>query len=128
MSNELNQRITTFLESLARSCKGCRWKGASCSSCAIYGVEGILSEIDLNASQMSFGKSDVRSRKDLILSMLSNGPLTAKEINVECTSTLKYSTLRIMSNDSEIEIVRRPKKQNLYTLPKSNSTKKQEQK
>lgn len=118
----LETRVTAFIESLARACKNCRYRGATCSKCSLDGVESLAKELNLETVTLSIGKTETRKRKDTILKILSTSQLPARKIILNCTRDLKYATLRAMVNDGEIESVHRKGKQNLYRLPTGKTT------
>jgi hypothetical protein len=113
----LDDRITGYLRSLAHECKSCRFKGASCDHCAINGAEGLCHDMETRTAPVFPERSEARKRKDEILGMLAHRPLTAREIELECSIGVKSETLNVMERDGEIEVVRRHGKQKLYMLP-----------
>lgn len=118
----LETRVTAFIASLARACKNCRYRGATCSKCSLDGVESLVKELNLETVTLSIGKTETRKRKDTILKILSASQLPARKIILDCTRDLKYATLRAMVNDGEIESVHQKGKQNLYRLQTGKTT------
>lgn len=115
MNVSIEERVTAFVNSLARCCKNCKHRGASCFNCAIDGAESLAEELNKGYC-IATQKSETRKRKDIVLKMLSSGPLPSREIKLDCGRYLKYATLRSMEQGGEITSFRQNGKQNLYKL------------
>ena len=128
MGITLDDRVTGYLRSLAHECKSCRFKGTTCDHCAINGAEALCHDMENRTAPVFPERSEARKRKDEILGMLAHCPLTAREIELECSIGVKAQTLNVMERDGEIEVVRRRGKQKLYMLPCTATTQTRNQK
>ena len=114
----LDMRIIGFLHSLSAQCKNCHGRGIECRNCKIDGVDSLVKDIESNTQVIIPIKTEARRRKDQILAILAERPLTSHDIVLCCNRFVKSQTLRELERTGEIITIQSDiKKPKLYGLP-----------